>query len=48
MLVYLGKKRYDEAQEAVAEAKRKEREQQSMTREEIEEQQRRAATLSAS
>lgn len=48
VLVYLGKKRYDEAQEAVAEAKRQERSQQSMSRDEIEDAQRRTATLSAS
>ncbi len=48
VLVWLGKKRYDEAQEAVAEAKRAERSQRTMTREQIEEEQRRSATLSAS
>lgn len=48
VLVWLGKRRYDRAQEAVAEAKRVERSQTSMTREEIEKAQRRSATLSAS
>ena len=48
VLVWLGKKRYDQAQEEVAEAKRAERSQRTMTREQIEEEQRRSATLSAS
>ncbi len=48
VLVWLGKKRYDEAEEAVAEAKRQERAQRHVSREDIETAQRRKATLSAS
>ncbi len=48
VLVWLGKKRYDRTQEEIAEAKRAERSQRTMSREELETEQRRAATLSAS
>lgn len=48
VLLWLAKKRYDRIQEEIAEAKRAERSQKTMTREELETEQRRAATLSAS
>ena len=48
VLLWLGKKRYDAAEEAVAEAKRQQRAQRSVTREDVETAERRKATLSAS
>ena len=48
VLAWLGKKRYDEAEEAVAEAKRIERSQRHVSREDIETAERRKAQLSAS
>ena len=48
VLLWFGKKRYDAAQEEVAEAKRRERSERSVSREDIETAQRRKATLSAS
>ena len=48
VLVWLGKRRYDRSQEELAEAKRVERDQRDVSREDIETAQRRKATLSAS
>ena len=48
VLLFLAKKKYDEAQEAVAEAKRRERAERTVSHDDIETAQRRTATLSAS
>ena len=48
VLLWFAKKRYDEAEEAVAEAKRQQRAERTVTRQDVETAERRKATLSAS